>query len=89
MRVDEGRREHQPFGVDDAVRVRVEVLAECRDHAVVHAHVEHGIHTFDRVDDTRAAHDDVLFGSVLGKQHHATSSTDSVLTSIGPFVSRS
>ena len=29
------------------------------------------------------------FGVVFGEQHHATSSTDSVLTSTGPFVSRS
>ncbi len=89
MRVDEGRREHQTIGIDDSVRVRVEVLTERGDHAVVHTHVEHGIHTRRRVDDTRAAHDDVLLGSVLGEQHHATSRTDWVLTSIGPFVSRS
>ena len=89
VRVDERRREHQTLGLDDAVRVRVEVLTERRDHAVVHTHVEHCIYTRGQVDDTRAAHDDVLLGSVLGKQHHATSSTDWVLTSIGPFVSRS
>ena len=74
---------------DDAMGVRVETRAECSDHAVVDANIENRVDCRARVEHTRAAHDDVLARSVLAEQHHATPSTDSVLTSTGPLVSRS
>ena len=89
VRIDEGGSEQQPVAVDDAMGVGVEIRSECGDDAVVDANVEHSIDCRARVEHARAAHDDVLAGSVLREQHHATPSTDSVLTSTGPLVSRS
>jgi len=89
VRIDERGGEYETGRVDDAMVVRVDLQRDRCDGAVVDAHVEHRVHAFDRVDDARTAHDDVLLGCVLGEEHHATSNTDSVLTSIGPLVSRS
>ena len=49
-----------PAAVDDAVTVRVEVGADLRDHAVVDADVERRVDSLRRVEDARAADDDVV-----------------------------
>ena len=41
------------------------------------------------IEDTRAADDQVLAGSSLGPEHHATSVSCAALTPMGPLVSRS
>ena len=60
VRVDEGRRQQQAFPLDHPVRVRVELGAERRDHAVVDSDVEQRVDACDRIEDTGAANDDVL-----------------------------
>ena len=89
MRIDEGRRDDQALRVDHAVRVRVEVGAEGGDDPVVDADVERRVDAGGRIDHARAADDEVLGRVVVREQHHATSSAASVLTPIGPDVSRS
>jgi hypothetical protein len=91
MRVDEGRRQDQPSGVDDAVAVRLHLAPELRDDAVVDADVEHGVHPARRVEDASAAHDEIDLGSVpdMEQRHEATSSSTSAGTATGPWVSRS
>src|SRR5581483_3951634 len=86
VRVDERGCEHEPGPVDDAVAVRAEPLAELRDGAAVDADVEHGVDPLDRVEDARAADDEVV-GAGAPDEDHATSSAAS--TSAGPAVSRS
>ena len=66
-----------------------ERVAELGDDSVVHAQVEHGVDLLDRVDHARVADDEVLPGSGLREERHATSSIASVFTSTGPWVSRS
>ena len=89
VRIDKRGCEQKAFPLDDPMRVRVEVCAESGDDAVVDAHVERGIEIGDRVENARAAYEEVLLRGVLAEQHHATSSTDSVLTPTGPVVRRS
>ena len=89
VRVDEGGREHEARRVDDTMAVRLDVGSELRDDAVVHAHVEHGVHTAGGIDDTRAADDEVVLGCVLDVEHHATSISSAASTATGPCVSRS
>ena len=60
VRIDERGREHEAGCVDDAMAVRLDVRSELRDHAVVHAHVEHGVHAAGGIDDARAADDEVV-----------------------------
>ena len=67
--IDEGRRKQQPFRLDHPVRVRVELGAERRDHAVVDPDVEERVDTCNRVDDTGAADDDVLLRLLRPEQH--------------------
>src|SRR5437588_8493994 len=89
VRVDERGREHEARAVDDAVLVRVESLADRRDRAGVNAHVEDGVDPLHRVEHAGAAHDDVLSGTILDVQHHATSAAASARTPTGPPVSTS
>ncbi len=91
MRIDEGRRKHETGCIHDAVAVRLHVRAELGDHAVVHAHVERGVHATSGVDDARTADDEAVERRVLdGEQRHdATSSSTSAATATGPWVSRS
>ncbi len=86
VRVDEPRREHEPGRVDDAVTVGVDVLADRRDRPAVDADVEHRVDSLCRVDDARAAHDEILAGPFLDPQHHATSAAASARTPTGPPV---
>ena len=89
VRIDERRREQESLALDDSMRVRVEIRAESRDHAVVDANVHGSVDRLDRIDHACAPDDDVLLRPRLGEQHHATSMTDSVLISTGPVVRRS
>ena len=86
VRVDERRHERLARRLDHAMLVRVESLTDLRDHAAVDANVEDRIHSLERVDESRAAHDDVLASDPPG-EHHATPTADSTAT--GPAVSRS
>ena len=52
--IHEGGREHEARSVDDAMTVRLDVGSQLRDHAVVHSHVEHGVHPAGGIDDARA-----------------------------------
>ena len=87
--IDEGGREHEPGAVDDAMAVRVDVVSELRDHAVVDADVEHGVDAARRIEDARAADDEAVLRSVLAVEHHATSISTPASTATGPWVSRS
>jgi hypothetical protein len=89
VRVDERGSKQQTLAVEDVMRVGVEPGAQRSDNPVVDANVEERIDRGAGVEHASAAHDDVLARSVLAEQHHATPSTDSVLTSTGPLVSRS
>ena len=86
VRVDERRCEREARRLDHAMLVRVEALAELCDHAVVDAHIDRRVDPFDRVEHTRATHDDVLCPGP-SREHHATSTV--VSTATGPVVSRS
>src|SRR5438552_1002025 len=89
VRIDERRREQHALRLHDSMRIRVDVSAEGGDHAVVDADVEGRIETGNRIENARASDDEILLRGVLDEQHHATSSTDSVLIPTGPLVSRS
>ena len=90
MRVDERGREHQALALDHSMAVHVDVGPELRDHAFVHANVADAIEPLRRVDDTGAAHDQVLQAPpFLHEEHHATSSGSVTSTGTGPVVSRS
>src|SRR5262249_44363116 len=89
VRVDERGREDEALRLDDTVRVRLEVGPERRDDAVVDAEVRDGVHSLRRVDDPRAADDDVLVRRVLAEQHHATSTGSPTCTGAGEPTSRS
>ena len=88
MRVDEGRGEHEPGAVDHAVAVRVETGTDRADRSAVDPYVADRVEALDRVEDARAAHDQIL-AAVLAIQHHATSSGSAAATGTGPVVSRS
>ena len=86
MRVDEGRREHEPGAVDDAVAVGVEALADRGDRAGVDPDVEDGVDALGRVEDARAADDQVVGAAPADEDrgsHHATPATG-VSTITGP-----
>jgi hypothetical protein len=89
VRVDEGRREHEPGAVDHLVPVRREVRAELCDHPVVDLDVDLSVDALDRVERAGAADEQVLLRAVLDVQHHATSTGTSAVTAFGPVVSRS
>ena len=89
MGIDERRRQEQPFALQHAVRIRVEVGSERGDHAVVDTHVEDRVDARARIDDACPADDEALFRGRLRVQHHATSSGDCALIATGPVVSRS
>jgi hypothetical protein len=87
--VDERGCEQEPGALDDAVAVRVDAARDLRDDAVVDAHVEQVVDPLHRVDDARAADDEVLARRVLRVEHQATSSLTAAGTATGPCVSRS
>jgi hypothetical protein len=89
VRVDEGRREHEPGAVDHAVAVCVKTLAKRGDDASVHTDVEHRVHALDRVEHPRTSDDQVVVAAVLAVEHQATSSGSAASTGTGPVVSRS
>ena len=90
VRVDERRRQHQRFGFDDAMCVRVEPRTKLRDPPAVDADVHDGVDAFGRVDHACAADDDVLLAA-FPEQHHAAPSScrAPACTAAGPWVSRS
>jgi hypothetical protein len=89
VRVDEGRREHEPGAVDHTVAVRVEPFAERGDRPLVDPDVEHRVDPFDRVEHAGAPHHEVFLAAVLRVEHQATSSGSGDSTGTGPVVSRS
>ena len=86
VRVDERRREDEPVRVDHPVLVRVDADPNLRHDAVVDPHVHHAVDPRHRIEDARAADDDVL-RACLPDEHQATSTA--VSTETGPAVSRS
>ena len=84
--IDERRCQDQTARVDHPVLVRVQLLAELGDDAVVDPHVDRRVEPFGRVEQTGAADDDVLASGRTG-EHQATPTADSTTT--GPVVSRS
>ena len=86
MRVDEGRSEHEAVRVDDTVLVRVDLLRDGSDHAVVDPNVERCVDSLDGVEDARAAEDDVRALLLLHPEHHATSAAVRARTPTGPPV---
>ena len=89
MRVDEGRREHEPVGLDDAMLVRVHPLGDVDDRPVVDAYFEPCVDPGGRIEHARAAHDEVRAYELLLPEHHATSAAASAWTPTGPPVSTS
>ncbi len=89
MRIDEPRREHESRRVDDAVLVRVDLLGDRGDDAVVDAHVERPVDSLRRIDDARTAEHEILAVTLFDVQHHATSAAASARTPTGPPVSTS
>ena len=89
VRVDERGREDQARAVHDAVPVGVHLRPDLRDEARVGAHVEERVRPLHRVDDARAADDEVVEAAVLREKHHATSTAATAWTPTGPPVSRS
>ena len=80
----------RPVAVDDAVLVRVDLSrAIAAIDAVVDAHVERRVDALRRIDDARAADDDVRAALLLHPEHHATSAAASARTPTGPPVSTS
>ncbi len=88
VRVDEGRGEHEAAAFDHPVAVGADVEADLGDHAPVDADVEQLVDPLARVDHPGAA-DDQVVAAASAVEHHATASATSVLTSTGPWVSRS
>ena len=60
VRIDERRDEQTPVALDDEVCVRIELLSDLRDHAVVDANVENRVDSLAGIDDPCAADDDVV-----------------------------
>ncbi len=89
VRVDERGRQYKACTVDDPMLVRVQLLADRGDDAVVDAHVDDCVDSFHRVEDACAAHNDVRSRAILEVQHHATSAAASARTPTGPPVSTS
>ena len=86
MRVDEGGREDEPVRLDDAVLVRVDLLGDLGDRAVVDAHLEPRVDPLDGIEHARAADDEVRARELLLPEHHATSAAASAWTPTGPPV---
>ena len=89
VRIDERGREHEPFGLDDAMAVRRQVGAQLGDRAAVDADVDDGVEPLAGIEHAGAAHDQVFLGTVGRDEHHATSWISATLTPTGPCVSRS
>ncbi len=89
VRVDEGRREHEPVGLDDAVPVGVHRLRDLGDRAAVDPHVEPRVDPFGGIEHARAADHEIGARELLLPQHHATSAAASACTPTGPPVSTS
>ncbi len=87
MRVDEGRRERAPAGFDHAVPALLEVASDLGDHAAVDTNVEDPVESLHRVEQARAADQDVVCSGASG-EHHATPTAASTATG-RPAVSRS
>ncbi len=86
MRVDEGGREHEALARDHAVAVGVEPDPDRGDHSSVDADIEERVDPLGRVEDARAAYDEVVCPAPADEDH-ATPTT--VSTATGPLVSRS
>ena len=86
MRIDERRDEREAGCFDDAVSVRLEALADLRDHPAVDADVQRRVDALDGIDDARTAHNHVVVSLPAG-EHQATPTA--VSTATGPAVSRS
>ncbi len=91
VRIDEGRRQHEPGPVEHAVPVDGQARAQLGDRAAVDLHVELRVDALGRVEDAGTADDEALLRRVLHEElrHHATSTGSSALTAAGPVVSRS
>ena len=91
VRVDEGRRQHEPGSVEHAVPVDGEARAQLGDRAAVDLHVDLRVDALGRIEHAGAADDEALLRCVLDEEprHHATSTGSSALTAAGPVVSRS
>jgi hypothetical protein len=84
MRVDEGGRKEESPCFDDAMLVRIDLLPDLGDDAVVDPHVERRIDALDRIDDSSPANDDVRSPPLLDPEHQATSAAASARTPTGP-----
>jgi hypothetical protein len=89
VRVDEGRREHEPVRVDDSVSVRVHRLRDLGDRPGVDPHVEPRVDALGGIEHARSADDEVGARKLLLPEHHATSAAASACTPTGPPVSTS
>ncbi len=86
MRVDEGRREHEPVRLDDAVLVRVDLLRDLGDRAAVDPHLEPRVDPLGGIEHAGAADDEIGVRKLLLPEHHATSAAASACTPTGPPV---
>ena len=81
----------RPVAVDDAVAVDVEPGADRRDRSAVDSYVDDLVDAFGRIEDARAANDEVVGAGAsydrTAAYVHATPTA--VSTATGPLVSRS
>ena len=89
VRVDEGRREHEPVRLDDAVPVRVHLLRDLGDRPAVDPHLEPRVDPLGGIEHAGAADDEIRARELLLPEHHATSAAASAWTPTGPPVSTS
>ena len=89
VRVDEGRREHEPVRLDGPVLVCVDPLRDLGDRAAVDPHLEPRVDPFGGIEHAGAADDEIRTGKFALPQHHATSAAASACTPTGPPVSTS
>ncbi len=59
MRVDEGRREHEPIRLDHAMPVGVDLLSNLDDRPAVDPHLEPRVDPLGRIEHARAADHEV------------------------------
>jgi hypothetical protein len=89
VRVDEGRSEHEPVRLDDAVPVRIHLLRDLCNRPAVDPHLELRVDPLGGVEHARAADHEIGTRKFALPEHHATSAAASACTPTGPPVSTS
>ena len=86
MRIDEGGCEHETGRIDHPMLIRVDLLADRGDDAVIDAYVEPRIDPSRRIEHAGATEDHVRLLLLACPEHQATSAAASARTPTGPPV---